>query len=275
MIIFAGQVVMENKFRTILDTFQANVNAIKELMVFDRFILDVAIKILEDRIELLKTRHKFDNPNLTGENAIMALKNVRGHGSLKDKYEMMYNQCVVLLVAHFGSTIKELFRAYIDFMLTLNPPGPIGDQQIKISLAELQVIRAECTLSLGQYWLDHREISVQDMQSISRFMREYVGCAPEWDDCVNDIILAQAARHLIVHTDGKVNEQFLRQIGNVNAKSTAQTYALGEPILFEPHEVSRISDHMTEYLGKISHLMMSKVDNGYEVSGERQGPDTN
>ena len=45
----------------------------------------------------------------------------------------------------------------------------------------------------------HREINLQNMQSIATAFREYFGYKRTQDEVYNDILLSHACRHVIVH----------------------------------------------------------------------------
>ncbi len=231
-----------------------NVESVKKLAVFDQYILDVAIDILEKRKEALIKQHK-DNPMITGENAIQSLKNVRNTGSLKLKYQVMYNQCIVLLVSYFGFAVKEHLREFIDAVLESPDPGKIGKEDIKINLERLRDLRDQPGMSIGDFYINQNSISGQDMQSIHRFLDRNLGTTPPKDEIVNNIILSQAARHVIVHSGGQINERFINQVSGAKPRTIMSDLTMGEIISFTPKEIEIIGDNMRCYLQQMAGLL--------------------
>ena len=89
--------------------FSNNVAYVYDLMNFDELVLDYAIKSIEDLTGKLK-KMGIDNPRLTAESTLSSLKNIHSNNSLKPKYQTIFNQCIVLLVAYFSSTVSDIFK---------------------------------------------------------------------------------------------------------------------------------------------------------------------
>src|ERR1044071_6944873 len=96
--------------------FRKNVAAVEELLDFDRFILDFAIEGMRSAAAKLRDELKAHNAAKVVENRLGALETVRRHDSLRPKYQTIFNQCVVLLVSYFGSTLPEIFCAAVSYV---------------------------------------------------------------------------------------------------------------------------------------------------------------
>jgi hypothetical protein len=102
---------------------------------------------------------------------------------------------------------------------------------------------------------DQGENSWQDMQSIGRAFAKYFGRAPERDAVVNDIIVAQAVRHAVVHAGAKVDRRLLSQIRKASPRSFEPALALDQPIKLTPDEVRLCGQSMLTYLRRLNDIV--------------------
>ena len=98
---------------------------------------------------------------------------------------------------------------------------------------------------LGALLVRKKDISFQDMQSATRAFREYLGCEIARGEDMNDVIVAQAFRHAIVHTAGVVDDRLCSQVANAKPRRLKSVLAVGAPIQFSPTEVHRVGASMT------------------------------
>jgi hypothetical protein len=82
---------------TIVTKFSGHVSAVRNLMNFDRDVLQFAIDVIKPLPERLK-RQGIDNPEMTGERALQVLVGIRNNDSLRSRYQAIFNQALVLLV---------------------------------------------------------------------------------------------------------------------------------------------------------------------------------
>lgn len=122
-----------------IDIFSSQVDEVKKLPVFDQDILNLVISSLESLSSNLKGAG-IDNPYLLPERTIDIIKNIKTHGSLKQRYETINNHSVVLLVSYFASTIGELFNSTIDHIVlnSLELPKKLQKEELKFSISDLQ-----------------------------------------------------------------------------------------------------------------------------------------
>jgi hypothetical protein len=70
------------------------------------------------------------------------------------------------------------------------------------------------------------------MQSIARAFKDYLGIEIERTQRVNDIVLAQGCRHVIVHSGGIVDDRLVRQLSSAQPRRLKPRLVLGERIQF-------------------------------------------
>lgn len=227
---------------------------------FDRIVLDSTIKLLEGTQDRLKTQG-LANPRLTVERALENVRTIRENDSLRPKYEDMFNQCAVLLVSHFTSALTELFRNAVPAIAERHASLPILDEDVKLSLREVLALQHDPYYALGDLILRKREISFQDMQSTFRAFRDCTGVEPKRTVDVSNIIVGQAARHVIVHNGAVVNDVCI----NRTAKAR-QNYTLdlaledGVAVQFRPQSLGQLGASMSRFLGDLAECLDAKLN---------------
>lgn len=222
-------------------------------MEFDEIILTFAIQTIEESVKKLKTAHGVDNPVMTGEKALGTLKSIKTNKSLNPKYNIMFNQCIVLLVSYFGSAICDIFQVALTLKVNTQL-GEIAKEEIKLTLGE--IVEYEIGLwDIGELFTLKKEISFQDMQSISRVFRDYIGINIEKDENVHNIIVSQACRHVIVHLANKVDKKLIKQVGNAFPRMVKELFTEGELVQFTPDEIKVVGESMENYIDCIIEKM--------------------
>jgi hypothetical protein len=218
-------------------------------MNFDELVLDYAIKSIEDLTGKLK-KMGIDNPRLTAESTLSSLKNIHSNNSLKPKYQTIFNQCIVLLVAYFSSTVSDIFKVALKEKLCKGELGQLSKEEVKISLGELRDMDFNLSEYIGDVVANKKEISFQDMQSITRAFKEYLGVEIQKDTVVNNIIVGQASRHAFVHSGGTIDARLLKQISNATPRDIKETCNLGDTITFSTEEITMVAESMKKYIEK-------------------------
>ena len=227
-------------------------------MTFDRVVLDVAISALESLRGRLHDKG-IDNPRLTAEGTLASLKAVRQNDSLRPEYETIFNQALVLLVSYFASAVHDVFRRAIAVAVEQEGKSPLLREELKLTIADLKEVRRDFTSVVPELLIQSKDVSFQDMQSISRSFKSYLGIHIDRDSDVNDIILGQGCRHVIVHTGGIVDDKLIRQLRDANPRSVQKDLKVGSMIQFQPAEVSAISKSMARYVD----LLHQKVKDAF------------
>lgn len=237
-----------------------NVEDVRRLMNFDRVILDFSIKALADLQEKLTKQHDIKNPALLANNALQMLKGVRKNDSLRSKYQVIFNQCIVLLVSVFASATGELFRNGINALVKTGKSEDLRKEELRFTVGELEDMGYDLTESLGRLLAEKKDISFQDMKSIGRAFREHFAIEIPKDRSVNNIIFAQACRHIIVHDAAKVNDRFLKQIAGAIPRDINSVPAVGETIQFDTNEIDLVAESMLLYFSDLRKKVELKLN---------------
>jgi hypothetical protein len=252
-----------------LESFKINSRAVRDLLEFDQFLLDVAIKQLrtletrtrETWTHTLKlagneqSKNKKEpllNPALSVERTITFLKNIRDHGSLKPHYEVMINQALVLLVSYFGSAVRDLVRYATIEAVRRGASRELLKFEVRTRIEELRDLDRPIQDFLGDHFVESAEVSFQDMKSINRTLKTYFDVDLERDEVVNDIIAGQACRHAIVHSGLTCDSRMVSQLSGAKPRSVKPSVQLGERIQFNPTEVGQVQAAMLTFLTRAS-----------------------
>lgn len=246
------------EYQDIETRFRENVEDIRKLMNFDKMILDFAIRGLEELQEKLRHSHQIDNPRLLAENTLKMIKNIRENDSLKPRYEIIYNQCIVLLVSVFASSVSDLFRKGINDLAVKGDSKELRNEELKISVSQLVEFDGDIKECLGRFIAEKNDLSFQDMKSIGRAFKNYFGFVIERDRIVNNIIMAQAGRHVIVHDSARINEKILNQVSGATPRDLKQDLS-GDLVKFSSQEVELVAKSMLSYLVSITRKVESRV----------------
>jgi len=242
----------------ILNQFREHISAVEKLMNFDRDVLDFAIKAIGDLQEKLTQHHRLDNPALTAARSLEMLKGYRSHDSLRSRYEAIFNQALVLLVAYFSSSVHDLFKRAVAAALENDPGAPLLQEYVRVSFRELRDANFEVRDLAPELLVLAKDISFQDMQSIGRAFKECLGIHIDKTADVCNIIVGQACRHVIVHSDGRVNERLLKQVAAAAPRTVKPTLIGGEPIKFSVEEVLAVASSMSRYIETTGEAITTK-----------------
>jgi hypothetical protein len=243
---------------SVTDSFKLHVQSVEKLMNFDRDVIDFAIIAIDELQVKLTQHHKLDNPQLTAARTLGMLRQYRDHDSLRPRYATIFNQAIVLLVSYFGSSVTDLFRQGVATALTIGTDSDLLREQIKISLRELREADFQLKDMTPDLLIQAKDISFQDMQSISRSFKEHLGISIEKSTDVNNIILAQGCRHIIVHAGGLVSNRLIRQVSGANPRSIKKSLTVGEKIQFSVEEVMQAAGAMTKYIEQVQEQVEAK-----------------
>jgi len=242
-----------SSIRAIESTFHINLRSVQELIDFDRTVLDAAVQIIDG----LRVSVDQNHPALADRigNAVQMLRNVRTNDSMRSHYETIYNQCVVLLVSHFGSALHSIFRLSAPTRLASSAEKDALKDELKFSLAELNELDFQMRERIGDLLVSKRDISFQDMQSTRRAFKGYLGVEIGSGAHVNNIILAQAARNAIVHSGAVIDVKFVKQVSGAKPRDLKLQVAEGERLAFVPAEVEQVASNMREFVANITRQL--------------------
>jgi hypothetical protein len=236
---------------TVLENFERNIDSVKDLMSFDRYVLESAIQAI-DKLHQQLLKLGLENPALNAERTLVLLRGFQTNDSLRFKYQTIFNQGLVLLVSYFASATHDLFRGALQASITDNLESPVLSEELKITVGDLKDAEFDLRDSVAELFIRTRDISFQDMKSIARAFNSHLNIHIQKDEAVHEIILGQACRHVIVHAGGMVNASLLRQISAAKPRTLKVDLTAGQAVEFSPQEVEFIAEKMRTYLKRLS-----------------------
>lgn len=260
---YDGNSISNTILKPIKLNFNSNINSIREFLTFDKILLDFCITQIEKLDERIRNNEEIQltNLRLLPTDALNQLKSIRQNNSFKSKYETLNNQSLVLLISYFTSALKDIFKESLEY-LALNKREVFKSVEIdfKISLQELGEYDFNLTKSIGDIIIRKKDISFQDMQSIVREFKNYLSIEIEKNELVDNIILAQASRHSIVHSLGIADEKFMRQIANATKRTLKQTIRPNDEIVFSITEIEKIILDLKTFIDNLTKEISLKFE---------------
>jgi hypothetical protein len=241
-------------------TFTNNVRSVQQLVDFDHTVLDSAIQNLGHLQAALDAK----NPHVADRvgNTLSMLKNIREHDSMRMHYATIYNQCVVLLVSHFGSALHAMFIAAAPTLLGVAGEREALKEELKFSISELRELKFDLNEAIGNLLVAKRDIGFQDMQSTVRAFKSYLGIDIPRDQHMHNVIFAQAARHAIVHSGAVADARFVRQIAAADLRIVKPVIRERDCLAFLPNEVETVAASMGAL---IKHVERELLDSARQV----------
>lgn len=237
--------------------FIRNTQSVHELVNFDRYVMDFAIERVEGLHRRLAARDL--NPVTNGEHALTALRNVRTNDSLRRNYGVIANQGLVLLVSYFGSAVADIFRAAVPRAHAQRVSERLRNEDLKLSLDELVQYASEPD-SIGELFAAKKDISFQDMQSIVRAFEEYIDVKLTRDATVNNIVLGQACRHVIVHSGGVADRRCVHQLLNAKPRTLKPDIKVGDAIQFTTDELDSVATDMHSVIDRLTQMVSNRLE---------------
>ncbi len=250
----------------LLTNYRKNQESINRLMNFDNLLLQFCISSLRELETNLRENAEVGItsvkclPSIT----IKALEGIKSNKTFKSHYEDMYNQCLVLAVSYFTSTVKDIFLQSVNY--SINYCHEIlkkDNDNFAFTIKALKEMQFYIGDSLGELIVNKKEISFQDMQSTNRAFNDYFDLRLNFKDDKDqhNIVFGQAARHLIVHSIGKIDPKFLNQIDYAPKRIICHDLKEGEIIKITPAQIIIIQESMLNYITNISERFHEKVKN--------------
>jgi hypothetical protein len=236
----------------IKNNFRENVDKVHRLVNFDDVIQRLYVDGLKRAERGLRTLGAEKHPSFRVENYIASIENIRKHESVRTHYEVMLNQCVVLLVSYLASAVEDIFEFSLTEKIKSGRLGKLATEELRISLGELQQYDFNVLDNVGRMIISRKDISFQDMQSIARAFNDYLGYEPEKDKDVNNIIVSQACRNSIVHSGGVISDKTARQISTAEPRDIKKDLEAAQTVQFKSDEIEVISASMICYVDKLS-----------------------
>lgn len=249
--------VMPTAFSQPLDTFRLNRQKVSDLLKFDQHLLSLVQTRLQGVQDAQnKANPPFNNPRHRVDTVLQFVTNIRQNNSLATHYDTIHNQGIVLLVSYFAAALHDLYRLTFTHILSTSPPKQLLTEDFKVTIGDLIALKSDDSFSpIADLYIDKKDLSFQDMQSIQRAFTELIEFAPKRCDRMNDIILAQACRHAIVHTGEVVNRRTDVQLTKAIPRTLKPILKEGMRIAFTESEVTTAAEAMQWYLTELTTYM--------------------
>jgi hypothetical protein len=246
---------MKDQSQSIVEAFEANLESVTRLSNFDGIVIEyVSASILErDRQlkEVLKSRGMGYPERFSGARVVKQLEKLRENEALRSEYSLIFNQCIVLLVSYFASSLHDLFRYFFQARVESENAGKILTEGLKVSFGQLQELDWDVRSNAADLFLTSQDISFQDMKSVYRSFKQWLGFGRERDLVTDRIIVAQAARHCIVHAGGVANERTVGQTRSCKCDDVLPGLTKGVAVATSPSDISIISQAMKTYINEL------------------------
>jgi len=243
-----------SSFNDIEQRFENNIKDVYKLIEFDSLILKHTLKVLND-LDAKIRRLNIDNATLLPGNAIKNIENIQTNKSLSPHYKTMYNQSIVLLVSLFASAVSDLLKEGIN-QLALSAKGKhtqkdyidsLKKTELKLTINEIIELGNRLHTKIGDIVVNKQDISFQDMKNINRTFRNFFGFNMDQNEVVNNIIMAQASRHVIVHDSSNVNDRIKKQVSKAVPRDIKPDISTLKKINFNPAEIKKVGESMINY----------------------------
>jgi hypothetical protein len=240
-----------NFAESIFENFESNINSVKQLLTFDKVILGIAINKLQNVYEKQTEKGIADSHAYSVKNALDALQTIHSHNSTRHSYKTINQQCIVLFVSHFATAISDLFKTGINYSIACGLTTHFKNEEVKLSVNDLINCDFNLQDSFGSIIANKEDASFQDMKSIGRIFGKYFDTVMEKNECVNNIIVSQAARNSIVHASGKADDRFQKQIKDANPRSFLTTIDPENTFQVNAEDFAILEKSMISYFDKI------------------------
>lgn len=203
---------------------------------------------------ILKSIKNFGDSELTNtgkikaENIIKAIENIEGE-SLKDNFQIIYNQTCVLAVSALGATLEEFFLNYVQS----NWNKIQVKKEIKVPLSDLLKYNLRLTTVIGKIILEKdNSIKLEDLQSLIRTFEDYFGIKIKIkDETRKNIIFYQQCRHVIVHKNSTVDEDFFKKVQD--SKCNIKNCQIGNKIMLDNNDWLNIKNYFPKLIEEFTN----------------------
>jgi hypothetical protein len=234
----------------ILARFKENLADVDRLVNFDKEVLEiVVINVRALHQELRKTK---PDDRYNGGRLLTMIEGIRTNCSLKPKYSAIFNQALVLLVAHFSTALGDLFRHAVAHRLEAGKDSSLMSEEIKLTFSDMKDRDWSLKSTAADYLIAKYDFTFQDMASTVRAFDKYVGVRLPKDERMHNIITAQACRHVIAHSGGLISERAARQVVGAKPRSLRESLVAGEKIHFSVGELSLVKEEMLKFVESLS-----------------------
>lgn len=241
------------------EKFEKNLQEIEEMVNIGSDVISIAVGLVEGLSKEYESIEAFVPYKEKLKANIGGLKRIKENSELKKKYNILYNQALVLVVSNFESFLSDFSKFLIekhDYLLEW------PDKKISLDLEMFNYF----TPTVGDIVLASlkEKYSFQDLESSLNFLKEFLSIDVRLSDETKDnIILFHALRHIIIHNSSTVDEKFLKQIRKTRF---AFTYDVGQKVSTSEEqfqkaksEFSKLATEIFEKKNKELNDLLQKV----------------
>jgi hypothetical protein len=235
---------------TPIETFKANLDEVDRLVNFDRDILQITTSAVQTLHEQLKQR--IGDERMNGGRLLQLISGIRDNDSVRARYQAIYNQAVVLLVSHFASALGDVFREAVSTRLESPDPGKLLEEEFKLTITDIKERDWTLKGAIPDLLIAKYDFTFQDMGATARAFQNYTDLRAPRGECMNNIIAAQACRHVIVHAGGRVGERTVRQVSKAVPRALRPTLIIGSQITLTLDELEVIKVNMLQFIEELT-----------------------
>lgn len=219
-------------------------DGVGKLIETPEFIKDFVLK----SIKSFKESELTTTGRIKVDNIIRAIGNIEEE-SLKKNFQIIYNQTCVLAVSALEATIEEFFLNYIqsnwDKMIVRR------EKEIRVPLSDLLKFNLRLTTVIGKIILEKdSSIKLGDLQSLIRTFEIYFGIKIKVkNQTKKSIIFYQQCRHVIVHKNSVIDEEFLKKVSD--NKCNIKNYKLGDKVMLNNDDWLNIKNYFPKLMEEL------------------------
>ena len=236
-------------------TFDDNLVKIDQVVNVGTEIGDIAVSFLKDLEDKYSNTMGFLEYKGKLIRAIKMIKEIKDNPDIKKKYEIIYNQAVVLVVSSFETFMDDVFREIIN-----NQPYLLhwSDEKVRIDLSTFKYSFPTIGDLISNAFDDR--FNFQDLQSTARFLEQMLGIKDILEEKEKDLIIFyQAIRHVIIHNSAKIDTAFINQVKNTEYRDK---YNESDEVKLLESQYKQVKKVFSHFTGEI----ILKIKKKYEDS---------
>ena len=181
------------------------------------------------------------------------IERIKDHKKIKEKYNIIYSQSLVLLVSAFESAMNEVFKFIINEKSSLIS-WPVDKKKIQIDVSEL----GDETTTPGDLVLKafKENVNFQNPDSTLRFCSEYLKLGIPFSE-LSQLKFFFMLRHVVAHNGSKVDTQLIGSAKNADRSIPRK----GSLVEVRDHDYLEADRLVRSFFSSIVSAVKQKIDN--------------
>ena len=223
-----------------LEDFENDLNKVEKLISVPNLIKEHVLEMLKD-INFSNFNDNLEKKKLN--NGIRVIENI-SDGSLNKEFSIIYNQVCILAVSSLSANIEKYFKNFIATSKTATNIKNLD--KIKLNLNEALQYGNINFDNLGDIILKKdTSVNFQDLQGTIRSFNECLGKIIKLEDNLkNKIIFYQQCRHVLVHKNGFVDDNFIKK---TDKESNIKKYEIGNVVQLDSKDWADMKSSFLEF----------------------------